>query len=415
MEGVLTLELMGLFFALLAIVIITSKWHEVIYALLLGIIIIILFSSIPIHSIISIFLEVTVNIDTISLVIIVLLITLFSSIMYKTHLIDKLLESLISLIKNIHVLISVIPALVGLLAVPGGAVMSVPFVDKLGDKVKMTSGYKSGVNIFFRHVAVFFNPLAPLLIVVADLSTLGFLPLMKFHLIPVIVSLIISYLAMKHFWPIKGDLENSLITDSMPYMEAFKQFVYSGLPLVVAIVLALVFEVNFIIALVTAILLSIFFDYKSEKILKLESIRELFLTGINWKLGLSVYTIFLFGEFVKASGAIPLLAELIARSNMPILLILIITSVVIGFAAGHPIVGAAIIYPIFLPLVGPENIAYLSLILSGMMFGYVVSPIHLCLIVSNECFKADYLESYRILMPLQLTLMAAAIVMALLW
>lgn len=409
------MELIGLFFALLAIVIITSKWHEVIYALLLGIIIIILFSSIPIHSINATFVEVTVNIDTISLVITVLLITLFSSIMYKTHLIDKLLESLISLIKNIHILISIIPALVGLLAVPGGAVMSVPFVDKLGDKVRMTSGYKSGLNIFFRHVAVFFNPLAPLLIVVADLSTLGFLPLMKFHLIPVIVSLIISYLAMKHFWPIKDDLENSLINDSMSYMEAFKQFVFSGLPLVVAIILALVFEVNFIIALLTAILLSIFLDYKSEKNLRPASIRELFLTGINWKLGLSVYTIFLFGEFVKASGAIPQLAELIAMSNMPILLILIITSVVIGFAAGHPIVGAAIIYPIFLPLVGPENVAYLSLILSGMMFGYIVSPIHLCLIVSNECFKADYLESYRILIPLQLILMTAAIVMALLW
>ncbi|KUO50118.1 MAG: hypothetical protein APF76_06530 [Desulfitibacter sp. BRH_c19] len=411
------MELIGLFIALLAIVIITSKWHQVIYALLFGNILIAFFSSMSMNTIISIIMEVTINIDTISLVIIVLLITLFSSIMYKTLLLDKLLESLINLIKNIHVLISVIPALVGLLAVPGGAVMSVPFIDKLGDKVKMSSGYKSGVNIFFRHIAVFFNPLSPLLIVVADLSTLGFLPIMKFHLVPVAVSLIVSYLIMIHFWPLNAeDIENiTLQSDNMPYNKAFKQFIFSGLPLVVAIVLALVFEVSFVITLVIAILLSIFFDYKSEKILKLANISEFFIKGINWKLGLSVYTIFLFGEFVKDSGAIPQLAELITRSNMPLLLIVIVTSVLIGFAAGHPIVGGAIVYPIFLPLVGPENVTYLSLILSGMLFGYVVSPIHLCLIVSNEYFKADYLESYRILIPLQLILLISAIIMAVLW
>jgi len=49
-----------------------------------------------------------------------------------------------------------------------------------------------------------------------------------------------------------------------------------------------------------------------------------------------------------------------------------------------------------------------------MMFGYVVSPIHLCLIVSNEYFKADYLDSYRLLFPLQAVLMTAGIIMAVL-
>lgn len=416
MKGVFILELIGLLIALLVIVIITSKWHQVIYALLLATIIIAFFSSMSIDTIMSVFMEITINSDTISLVIIVLLITLFSSIMYKSLLLDRLLESLISLIKSIHILICVIPALVGLLAVPGGAVMSVPFIDKLGDKVKMSSGYKSGVNVFFRHTTVFFNPLAPLLIVVADLSTLGFLPIMKFHLIPVITSLIVSYFILTYFWPLNENLESSTLgTDNMPFTKAFKQFAFSGLPLVVAIVLAIVFEVNFIMALIIAIILSIFLDYKSEKALKLSEVRELLVNGIDWKLGFSVYCIFLFGEFVKSSGAIPQLAELITRSNMPILLILIITSILIGFAAGHPIVGGAIIYPIFLPLLGPENIAYLSLIFSGMMFGYVVSPIHLCLIVSNECFKADYLDSYRILVPLQLILLIFTIITAVLW
>ncbi|WP_028309688.1 DUF401 family protein [Desulfitibacter alkalitolerans] len=412
------MELLGLFIALVAIVLVTSKWHEVIYALLLGVVFIIIFSAMPINLILSIFMKVTFNLDTISLMIVVLLITLFSSVMYKTLLLNKLLKSLIDLVKSIHLLIALIPALVGLLAVPGGAVMSAPFIDQLGEKVKMSAGYKSAANTFYRHLSVFFNPLAPLLIIAADLSTLGFLPLMKFHLIPVIITLVISLIVINRFWPHESH-ESSVSTNqgeahiNNSFAASLKSVLFTGLPLIVAIVLTIILEVNFIIALVIAIALTILLDYKEDKILKTSDIKIMLSQGINWRLGFSVYAIMLFGAFVKDSGAIPILAQIITNSNMPLLLILILSSVIIGFAAGHPIVGSAILYPIFLPLIG-ENVAYLSLILTGMMFGYVVSPIHLCLIVSNEYFKADYLESYKLLFPLQAVLMIAGIIVAVL-
>lgn len=418
MKGVLGLELLGLFLALVAIVFVTSKWHEVIYALLLGVAFIIIFSAMPINLIQSIFMKVTLNWDTITLMIVVLLITLFSSVMYKTLLLNKLLKSLIDLVKSIHLLIALIPALVGLLAVPGGAVMSAPFIDQLGEKVKMNAGYKAAANTFYRHLSVFFNPLAPLLIIAADLSTLGFLPIMKFHLIPVIVTLIVSLVVINRFWPY-ASYKSELATNqgethiNHSFAKSLKNVLITGLPLITAIVLTIILEVNFIIALIIAIILTIILDYKGDRLLKKSDIKIILTRGINWRLGFSVYTIMLFGAFVKDSGAIPMLAQIITNSNMPLLLILILSSVIIGFAAGHPIVGSAILYPIFLPLIG-ENAAYLSLILTGMMFGYVVSPIHLCLIVSNEYFRADYFEGYKLLFPLQAILMIAGIIIALL-
>jgi len=351
------LELLGLFLALVAIVLVTSKWHEVIYALLLGVAFIIVFSAMPINSVITNFKNVTFNYDTISLMIVVLLISLFSSVMYKTLLLNKLLKSLIDLVKSIHLLIALIPALVGLLAVPGGAVMSAPFIDQLGEKVKMSASYKSAANTFYRHLSVFFNPLAPLLIIAADLSTLGFLPIMKFHLIPVIITLVISLIVTNRFWPHEPNVSFVSANQGKEHIDHFfaaslKSVLFTGLPLIVAIVLTIILEVNFIIALVIAIALTVLLDYKGDKMLKISDIKIMLTQGINWRLGFSVYAILLFGAFVKDSGAIPMLAQIITNSNMPLLLILIISSVIIGFAAGHPIVGSAILYPIFLPLIG---------------------------------------------------------------
>ena len=413
------MELLGVFLALVVIIIITSKWHEVIYALLLGTAIIIIFSAMPINSVISTFTTVTFNFSTISLTIIVLLITLFSSVMYKTLLLDKLLKSLITLLKSIHMLIAAIPALVGLLAVPGGSIMSAPFVDQLGNRIKMPNDHKAAVNTFYRHVLLFFNPLAPMLIVIADLSTLGFIPIMKFHFIPVIITLIIGHLILKRLCPDtiqETDISNNQKEEegiSNSFTVPLKNVFITGLPFIIAIILALVFEVSFIIALAVAIALTIILDYTGDKVLTTSDIKPLFLKGINWKLGLSVYTIMLFGEFIKDSGAIPIIAQIITNSNMSLLLILLISSVVVGFASGHPIVGAAILYPIFIPLAG-ESVAYLSLIFTGMMLGYMVSPVHLCLIVSNEYFKTSYLGINKLLLPLQTLLTAIAISVAVL-
>ena len=405
------MELFGLFLALAVIIFVASKWHEIIYALLLGIAIIIVFSSMPISLVISTFTDVAFSPSIISLTIIVLLITLFSSVMYKTLLFDKLLKSLIGLLKSIHVLVAAIPAIVGLLAVPGGSIMSAPFVDQLGNRINMPAHHKSAANTFYRHILLFFNPLAPMLIVIADLSTLGFLPIMKFHLIPVIVTLIIGHIVLKRLCP--HESREPDISTNHSFTTSLKNVLYAGLPLMVAIVLALAFNVNFIISLAIAITLTIIFDFTGDRILKISDIKPIFIKGINWKLGLSVFIIMVFGEFIKASGAIPILAQIITDSNMSLLLILLLSSVIVGIASGHPIVGAAILYPIFLPLVG-DSVAYLSLIFTGMMLGYMVSPVHLCLIVSNEYFKTNYLGINKLLFPLQALLTLVAIAVAIL-
>ena len=409
------MELIGLFLAIIAVIAVTSKWHEVTYGIILGIGIIIFFSSLSLDTVISTTVGAATSINILSLTAIVLFITLFSAVMYRAQLFDKLSSSLIGMLKNIQLLIAAIPAIVGLLAVPGGAIMAAPFVDKLGDRVQMDPAHRSSANNFYRHILMYFNPLAPILIVAADLSTLGFMPIITFHLVPVLVTVIVGHIILTRLSspkiPEPGTADASSESNAIPsFTASLKEFLYSGFPLMAAIFLALIVGVNFILSLAIAVMLVVFLDYTGNKILKASDIKLMLTQGINWKLGVAVFTILLFGAFIQASGAIPIMAEIIGDMDMPLLLIILVSSVIVGFTSGHPMVGSAILYPIFLPIVD-GSVAYLSFILTGIMLGYMVSPVHLCMIVSNGHFKSGYVKSSKLAMGLQLVLTLVAIAM----
>ena len=59
------------------------------------------------------------------------------------------------------------PALVGMLPMPGGALLSAPFVEKGGKDIDNSA--KAGINVWFRHTLYLVYPLSPGLIVSAQI------------------------------------------------------------------------------------------------------------------------------------------------------------------------------------------------------------------------------------------------------
>jgi len=60
--------------------------------------------------------------------------------------------------------LSVLPAVIGLLPVAGGALMSAPMVESEAEKVQLDSSLKAYVNIWFRHTIFPVYPMAQILI-----------------------------------------------------------------------------------------------------------------------------------------------------------------------------------------------------------------------------------------------------------
>ena len=102
----------------------------------------------------TVLLETCVDPTSLSLVFASFFIMLMSVLYKETGLVDDLTKSLGSFIKNSKIIVSVLPAVIGLMPVAGGALMSAPMVDAEADKLGLDDAKKTFINIWFRHVII---------------------------------------------------------------------------------------------------------------------------------------------------------------------------------------------------------------------------------------------------------------------
>ena len=88
----------------------------------------------------------------------------------------------------------IIPAMIGILIIPGGALLSAPFVNNIGEEMKIRPSRRAAINLVFRHLAMFLLPYSTsLLVVSATLPELNIFKLILFNLFFVIAIIILGY------------------------------------------------------------------------------------------------------------------------------------------------------------------------------------------------------------------------------
>jgi hypothetical protein len=106
--------------------------------------------------------------------------------------------------------------------------------------------------------------------------------------------------------------------------------------------------------------------------------------------------------------------ELIANS-IPILLIIMIMPFVSGLITGIAIgfVGTSfpLVIPLFQALPAYDSMALAAVAYTFGFMGMMLSPVHLCFLVSKDYYKAGLLKSYRHLALPTLTVMAATLIL----
>jgi hypothetical protein len=76
-----------------------------------------------------------------------------------------------------------------------------------------------------------------------------------------------------------------------------------------------------------------------------------------------------------------------------------VVSWVVGAATAMPTAGIAIIIPMAKIMVENLTLALVSILYLSMVFSYIVSPMHLCLILTVEYYKSRLQTVYRKLIP----------------
>src|SRR4030043_1308166 len=162
-------ELLKIGIVFFIILILTFKRVNLWIALLAGSFLLGLLFRLPFQSIVKDLFASILDIRTLLLLGAFVAILFFSSLLKETGRMEEILEGFRGIFKDIRVVIALLPAMIGLMPMMGGALISAPMVVEGSDELKLSPERRTFINYWFRHVWQYTLPTYPSLILAATL------------------------------------------------------------------------------------------------------------------------------------------------------------------------------------------------------------------------------------------------------
>lgn len=364
------------------------------------------------------------SVDNIFLLIVIFQVICLSEQMSKTGTMKDLVQTVQGRLTK-RGAIAALPALIGFLPMPGGALFSAPLVDDCDPSGNISPQLKTKINYWFRHVWEYWWPLYSGVLLAMDITGLKVWEFMLFGVPLSCFACLAGYLfflkKIKNNPPVPSPGRER----PNPGRQSFFRLV---LPIIVVIIVYLFFQIVFpgiaglnrylplFLGLIGAMLI-----LQIQRPLPWHLWKNFLRQKKTFTLLGLVAMIQIYGAFIEArlpdgtllAGRIH--SELDAFGIPPVVLIMIIpfiSALASGLAIGF--VGAS--FPVILSLLGenPEFNTVLSTTALAYSFGFsgmILSPVHICLIVTNEYFHTRMFPTLRrLLAPLSLTLIGGILV-----
>jgi hypothetical protein len=374
------------------------------------------------QSALSIMLESTFTFDGMMLLAVIVLVILLSSQMANSGMMAELVAAVQKRL-NRRASVALLPALIGLLPMPGGALFSAPLIDDCDRDKAVPPLQKTRANYWFRHIWEFWWPLYPGVLLTVELAGIRIWQMMIVMFPLTLIAVLSGYIFILRRIPkdhaahiseeghrtagqILPLLSPVLIVIStylafmllLPGTEALSKY----LPMVSGLALAVLF-VQIRRPLDAKIWKTMLF---SRKIISMVAIVAV----------IRIYGAYIENPLPDGSSLIVLLRSELAAQGIPAGLLIILLPFIAALTTGLSIgfVGAS--FPVVLSLLGPTptdlQIMQILPFAYGVGFmGMMLSPVHVCLLVTNEHFGTGLSASIRTLIaPVAFTSLGFALV-----
>jgi len=337
---------------------------------------------------------------TLRLVAIVLLITFLGEILRSTLQLEGLIRSLGDLFADPRWLLALMPMLIGLLPMVGGAMFSAPMVDEAARRLDVDRERRTFLNYWFRHTLEPVFPLYPSLVLAAGLMGV---PVQTLTITQ--WPLFVAALAGGAIFGLVGIHAAAPSGDGRPgRRETLALLGRSIWPIALVLALSVALKVDLILSLLATIAL-----LAAVQRLRPRQIWEL---ARKTPLGIAPIIVgaMIFRRVLETSNAVELVSESLTGMGIPLAVIVFAVPFVPGLLTGLAVAAFAIGFPIISPLVGPDMVGsgYGLLAYAGGLAGLMLSPMHLCLSLTRVYFRAEWGGIYRRLVPAALLLTLAA-------
>ena len=307
---------------------------------------------------------------------------------------QRLVDSLQTLARDPRLVLAIIPALIGLLPMPGGAMMSAPMVAELGTQLGLTAERKTYLNYWFRHVWEYIFPLYPALILLSGIVSI---PLSRVAIAqaPLTVAAIgAGVLVGLRGIGRQGEAQSELRPPLRK--ESLRQLGLSIWPIVVVIVLGLGLQLELALSLIVALVLMTLIHG-----IRLRTVALVLVKSLSPRRALLVVSIMIFNQIVSASGAAASASATFATWGISPVVTCSAVPLAVGLLTGLSLPMVGITFPLLLPLISGSEpyVGLVALAYSAGFIGVLLSPVHLCLALTREYFNAAWTPLYRLLAP----------------
>lgn len=360
---------------------------------------------------------------SVRLALLVIMILVLSHLMKEAGQLERIVELFSTLVRSPKVVAAVMPALIGLLPMPGGALFSAPMVEascRSGDNGDHQRTLMATINYWFRHHGEYWWPLYPgfilcvaLLRVDMALFILVLLPLVVVHFLGGAWFLVRPLQAP----PARRDIR----PQPWAFLKACAPIVIVVLAVPLLGMAAALWRAwsggpppwpegtPLILGLAAAIVQTVAANHMPPRQVLHAALRRDALGMV-----ILVAGIMIFQGLMQGSGAVKAIQAELSHYGIPALAMIIILPFISGLVTGIAIAYVAASFPLVVPLFahlsGASYLAYGGLAFVCGYFGMMLSPLHLCFLLSKDYFNCSLSSCYPSMMgPLVASAAALAV------
>ena len=343
---------------------------------------------------------------TLSLSVVVCLILVLSLSLEQSGQMKHLLDRFQGLIASPSVNLIMFPALIGLLPMPGGAVFSAPMVRVIGARLSISEDRLNFINYWFRHIWEYWWPLYPGVLLTTALSGIDLWTFVLFLSPLTVAALLLGYGVLRRW---TGKIPAAPGRDRQ--RPAAGPFLQELLPILIVVVgglgagqlLSVLFgssvSVTKELGLIAALATATGWVWQSRRMTAAERRSVVFHPQLL-RMFAMVSAIFIFNGILEDSRAVKIVSQELVRWDIPLAPITVVLPFLVGGVVGLTIAFVGTTFPILISLVqavGSADLlpAYMMLAMVSGFVGVLISPLHLCLLLSSEYFQTRFAPIYR--------------------
>ena len=315
-----------------------------------------------------------------------------------------------------------IPASIGLVPMPGGALFSAPLVGETLREKDLPAAWKASVNYWFRHIFEYWWPLYPVVIVTLSIFSLKTWQFFSLQVPFTLISLLAGW-----YFILRRQM-TFLADDVVVEQEGGNRLLMVLAPIIIVVLCTLLLPAwvrlmlpqasptsGRLLAMLAGLGISLLLIAFASR---MDSSFRMFSHLFSQKSANVVFTlggVMIFQAMLDASGLLPEAGRQLDESMVPVEFVVCFLPFLAGLVTGIAIGFAGPAFPLVVGLISVDpHLSQASVLVLAFSMGYagmMLSPVHLCYILTRRYFICDLGPSYVYVLPCVLSVAGWGIVM----